>query len=133
MVAQWSGGDVRRTRTRAPRERDRQQVPIQMHILHMPRFILPARRATNGLSALEGNYGCGLARAFSHGEGTIYALGTLCNSAGFVGLRNGNLLHRFGVDSHPFGGCAGGHGDPADSGTQDYQLTQAKYFSASGE
>src|ERR1017187_2184721 len=52
------------------------------------------------------------------------ALDNLCNSAGFVGSGNAHLLYRGRPDSRPVSGCAGGNGNPPDSGTQDSWLTR---------
>jgi len=38
-------------------------MPLQVHILHLPRLAFPARGATNGLSPLQSSCSCGLTRA----------------------------------------------------------------------
>jgi hypothetical protein len=50
------------------------------------------------------------------------ALDNLWNSFGFVDVGNGNLVHRFGADSHPFSRCGSSNGNPPDSGTQACRL-----------
>jgi hypothetical protein len=47
------------------------------------------------------------------------ALDNLCNSAGFVGIGNGNLLYRRRADSRPVGRCVGSNGNSPDSGAED--------------
>jgi hypothetical protein len=53
-----------------------------------------------------------------HGKEQKDALDNLYNPAGFVGVGNGSLLYRWRADSHPFGRCCGGTGNPPVSGTQ---------------
>jgi hypothetical protein len=52
------------------------------------------------------------------------ALDNLSGSVGFVGVGNGDFLHRRRADSHSVGGCVGSVGIPGDSGAQDSRLTQ---------
>src|SRR6185369_7224587 len=52
------------------------------------------------------------------------ALDNLCNSAGFMGVGNGNLLHCWWVDSPPVSHRFSGAGNPADSGTPDHELAR---------
>jgi hypothetical protein len=60
----------------------------------------------------------GPALATINGEGENNALDNLCSSAGFVGVGNGNLLHRRRADSHPVGAWFDSAGIPPDSGAQ---------------
>jgi hypothetical protein len=55
-------------------------------------------------------------------EGAKNALDNLYNSAGFVGVGIGDLLHRRWADSHPVGGCFGSNGNPAASGAQSHLI-----------